>query len=176
LAKVGECNIRVSDQSPPLYTPLLLFYCLKLISGEYRNLEPGGWAEFQDFDLQYYSDDGSLKPEDPLLYWISTLLDAARSLGRNPNPGSSLKDWVKDAGFKNIEHRRYKIPIGPWAKDPFLKEIGGYNFKQVNEGLEGLSLRLYTGVLKWKQEEVLALLTKVRNDLRNPKIHAMFDL
>ena len=141
-----------------------------------RNLEPGGWCEFQDFDLQYYSEDGSLKPEDPLLFWISTLLDAAQQLGRDCNPGSKLEGWVKNAGFENIVHKRHKIPIGTWPKDPLLKEIGLYNYMQVNQGLEGLSLRLFTTVLKWKREEILALLARVREDLRNPNIHAMLDL
>jgi len=139
-------------------------------------LEPGGWCEFQDFDLQYYSDDGSLKPDDPLHVWISTLLDAARLLNRDPNPGSKLEGLVKDAGFQNIVHKRYKIPIGPWAKDPTLKEIGMWNYMQINGGLEGLTLRLYVNVLKWKHEEIMALLGKVRQDLKNPNIHAMFDL
>lgn len=140
------------------------------------NLEPGGWAEFQDFDLQYYSDDGSLKPEDPLLFWISTLLDAARQLKRDPNPGSKLEGWAKDAGFQNIVHKKYKIPIGPWPKDPLLKEAGIMNYMQITGGLEGLSMRLYTNVLKWKVEEILVLLAKVRKDLKNPNIHALMDL
>ncbi len=117
-----------------------------------------------------------MKPDDPLLYWISTLLDAARSLNRDPNPGSKLEGWVNDAGFKNVAHKRYKIPIGPWAKDRALKEIGMHNWNQVNDGLEGLSLRLFTNVLKWKQEEIMVLLAQVRRSLRNPAIHAMFDL
>jgi hypothetical protein len=87
-----------------------------------------------------------------------------------------LEGWVKDAGFQNVVHKRYKIPIGPWAKDPTLKEIGLWNYMQVNGGLEGLTLRLYTNVLKWSQEDILALLTQVRKDLKNPNIHAMFDL
>ncbi|GAB1311719.1 hypothetical protein MFIFM68171_01929 [Madurella fahalii] len=146
-----------------------------LVTNIYENLEPGGWCEFQDFDLQYYSDDGSLKPDDALLVWISTLLDAARALGRDPNPGSKLQGWVQKAGFVNVVHRRYKIPFGPWARDPLLKEIGAYNFMQVDNGLEGLSLRLFTSVLRWEEAEIKALLERVRADLRNPRIHAMFD-
>ncbi|EOO01711.1 putative methyltransferase domain-containing protein [Phaeoacremonium minimum UCRPA7] len=137
------------------YMAASIFEWPKLVNTIYDNLEPGGWAEFQDFDLQYYSDDGSLKPEDPLLFWISTLLDAARQLKRDPNPGSKLEGWAKDAGFQNIVHKKYKIPIG---------------------GLEGLSMRLYTNVLKWKVEEILVLLAKVRKDLKNPNIHALMDL
>lgn len=50
------------------------------------------------------------------------------------------------------------------------------NHMQVSMGLEGLSMRLFTSVLKWKQEEILVLLSQVRKDLRNPNIHALFDL
>lgn len=141
-----------------------------------RNLNFGGWCEFQDFDLTYYSDDGSLKPDDPLKVWHQTLIDAAASLGRDPNPGSKLEGWVRAAGFDNIVHTKYKIPIGPWAKDPLLKEIGAYNFQQVDGGMEGLSMRLYRNVLKWSEEDIHALLNKARQSMRNPNVHAMFDL
>ncbi|KAL6410877.1 methyltransferase type 11 [Ilyonectria robusta] len=148
----------------------------KLVNNIFENLEPGGWAEFQDFDLQYYSEDGSLADDDPLLVWISTLLDAARSLKRDPNPGSKLEGWVKDAGFENIVHKRYRVPIGPWPKDPTLKQIGAHNYMQINGGLEGLTLRLYTSVLHWKEDEILVFLSQVRKSLKNPNVHAMFDL
>lgn len=140
------------------------------------NLNPGGWCEFQDFDLTYYSDDGSLTPDDPLKVWHQTLIDAAASLGRDPNPGSKLEGWVRDAGFDKIVHAKYKIPIGPWAKDPLLKEIGAYNFQQVDGGMEGLSMRLYRNVLKWTEEDIHVLLKKARQSMRNPNVHAMFDL
>jgi hypothetical protein len=104
------------------------------------------------------------------------LLNAARSLGRDPNPGSKLEGWVKEAGFVNVVHKRYKIPIGPWARDPLLKEIGTYNYKQVDGGVEGLSMRLFTRVLKWEEQEIKALAARVRKDLANPRIHALFDL
>ncbi|KAK7421605.1 hypothetical protein QQX98_002072 [Neonectria punicea] len=59
----------------------------KLTKSNYDNLKPGGWAEFQDYDLQYYSDDGSLTDKHSILTWINTLLDVARTLKREPCPG-----------------------------------------------------------------------------------------
>lgn len=38
-----------------------------------------------------------------------------------------------------------------------------------------MSLRLFTRFLGWSPEDVEMLLLEVRKDLRNPKIHAMFD-
>ncbi|KAH6630612.1 S-adenosyl-L-methionine-dependent methyltransferase [Chaetomium sp. MPI-SDFR-AT-0129] len=146
-----------------------------LVGRVYENLAPGAWAEFQDFDLQYYSEDGSLTPESSTLRWINTFLEASRKAGREPCPGPKLEEWARDAGFTNIEHRRFRLPIGPWAKDPHLKQVGMYNISQIMTGLEAFSLRLFCGVLGWKENEVLVLLTKVRSELKEPKLHAQFD-
>ena len=47
---------------------------------------------------------------------------------------------------------------------------------QIEAGLEAFSLRLFTQFLGWTTEDVQTLLANVRKDLRNPKIHAQFDL
>ncbi|KAL1876834.1 hypothetical protein VTK73DRAFT_9136 [Phialemonium thermophilum] len=147
----------------------------KLVNSIYENLSPGGWAEFQDFDLQYYSEDGSLTKDHATYKWINTLLEAARKIGRDPCPGVQLEDRVREAGFKNITHQKFRFPIGPWAKDPKLKEIGLYNLAQVTQGLEAFSLRLFCDALGWEKNEVLVLTSKVRKELKDPNLHAQFD-
>lgn len=138
-------------------------------------LNPGGWAEFQDFDLQYYSDDGTLKEHHHTYIWITTLLDAMRRTGREPSPGPLHGAHLRNAGFQNVKHHRYKIPIGAWAKDPHMKDIGMCNMAQIMDGLEAFSLRVYCGFLKWSEEEVLVLLANVRKELRAGIFHALFD-
>lgn len=86
----------------------------------FENTKPGGWAEFQDVDLAYYSEDGSLKEELSLSKWITALVDAAYGFGRDPRPGSKLEGWMKDAGFENVQHEKLRLPIGPWAKHEHL--------------------------------------------------------
>ncbi|EON65751.1 hypothetical protein W97_04990 [Coniosporium apollinis CBS 100218] len=146
-----------------------------LVAQAYRFTKPGGWAEFQDFDLQYYSEDGSLKPEHQVLAWINNLLGASRKAGREPCPGPQLEKWMKDAGYKNIHHERLKLPIGTWPKDKYLKKLGAWNFMQIQEGLEAFTLRIFTKVLGWEVSEVQVMLALVKNDLRDPSIHAQFD-
>jgi hypothetical protein len=148
----------------------------QLVRRSFENIEPGGWAEFQDFDLTYYSEDGSLADDNPLFVWISTTTAAAEKIGRDTRPGSKLPGWFERAGFTNIVHRRFKLPIGTWPKDPVLKQIGLYNYMQINQGLEGLSMRLYTGVLKWTPEQVVVMLANVRKQLHDPNVHAILDL
>ncbi|KEZ46635.1 hypothetical protein SAPIO_CDS0461 [Scedosporium apiospermum] len=141
----------------------------------YSNLASGGWAEFQDFDLTYYAEDGSLTEAHSTHKWITTLLDAARAIGREPNPGPKLEGWVKDAGFQHVQSRRFKLPIGTWPKDPVLKEVGRLNIAQVLNGLEAFSLRLFCDVLGWSEEQVLVLLAKVRQELQSNTVHAIMD-
>lgn len=106
------------------------------------------------------------------MQWINTLMGAADKIGRDPAPGRSLERWAKDAGFENVTHHMYKAPVGPWAKDARLKDIGYCNLAQILDGLEAFSLRLFCGILKWQEEEVMVLLANVRRELKTPGIHA----
>jgi hypothetical protein len=56
------------------------------------------------------------------------------------------------------------------------KEMGAYNLYQRLENLEGLTLALFTRFLGWSREEVFVFLTDVRKDLKNPRIHACYNL
>jgi hypothetical protein len=97
-------------------------------------------------------------------------------MGRESCPGPKLEGWARDAGFANVTHQRFRLPIGAWPKDAHLKQVGLYNIAQIMAGLEAFSLRIFCGVLGWEGEEVLALLAKVRAELQDPKLHAQFDL
>ncbi|KAK3377611.1 methyltransferase domain-containing protein [Podospora didyma] len=147
----------------------------KLVQNAFDNLNPGGWAEFQDWNLTIYSEDGSLASDRPIQKWMGLLLEATKITNREMNPGPRLEGWVKDAGFTNIVHERFKCPMGAWPKDPTYKEIGLYNLVQCEEGVEAFSLHLLMGVLKWKREEVEVLLADVRKDFRDPSLHMQYD-
>ena len=92
----------------------------KLMRQAFEATKPGHYCEIQDFDVDYYSEDGSLKAEHSVQKWITTLLDAARDFGRDACPGPHLKKWFEGAGFEDIHHEKYRLPIGPWPKDKHL--------------------------------------------------------
>jgi len=147
----------------------------KYIANSFAHLKPGGFAEFQDWNLQYHSEDGSLTPEHETTRWINMLIDTSKTNGREPNPGPLLEGWMKDAGFINVVTKRHKLPIGPWAKDPKQKEIGLFNLCQILDGLEAFSYRLLIQILKWEPEEVEVLCAKVRTELKSKQVHALLD-
>jgi len=137
---------------------------------------PGGWAEFQDYDFNIYSRDGSLKMDSNFAKWHYGLMDIARELGLESSPGPKLHQWMCDAGFQNVTTRKFSFPLGPWAKDRRLKELGMINLVQFLDGLEAFSLRFLVEVKRWTKEDVFETLEKVRVDLLNRKIHMQFDL
>lgn len=92
----------------------------KLFQQTFEHTKPGGFAEFQDFCFQYYSDDGSLKEEQALHKWMATLCQACVDFGRDPSPGLLLESGLKDAGFQNVTVKKYRVPVGPWAKDQHM--------------------------------------------------------
>jgi hypothetical protein len=139
------------------------------------NTTPGGFAEFTDYHLTYRCDDGSLNGTT-LKSWGDDLPRAGRMIGREPCPGLSLEKWVREAGFSNIIHKVYKIPLGPCPSDKHLKLLGAYNYLMLQQGAEAFTLRLFINVLKWSYEEVQVLLAKVRKDLKDRSIHAYTEM
>lgn len=81
---------------------------------------------------------------------------AMERLGKNVNPVDLFKAGIEAAGFTNVHEKVCKVPIGDWAKDPLMKEVGTYHENQITEGLE--SYIMYEGSFpKLKQSRELEL-------------------
>ncbi|KAI9789593.1 MAG: hypothetical protein M1816_005902 [Peltula sp. TS41687] len=140
-----------------------------------RHTNPGGWAEFQDWDATLRCDDSSLKSEHALAKWHDVQLEAFNKNNRTPTPGPNLQRWMIDAGFTNVHQKVLKLPLGLWPKDKKLKEIGAWNLLQIQQGMEAFSLAPLTRVMNWKVEEVQLLLAKVCTDLKDSRIHSYYN-
>lgn len=147
----------------------------KLIHQAFKCTKPGGWVEFQDWDTNFYSPDGSLNPNHSIYQFHKTTSEAQEDKGYNMRPGPHLEQWLIDAGFTNVQCPKFILPLGTWPKDKHYKQIGAYNFLQMQQGLEGIALATLTRSGEWTLEEVQVLVAKARQDLRNPRIHGQYD-
>lgn len=92
----------------------------KLVGQAYQHTKPGGWAEFQDFDAKYYSEDGTMVEGSVVDSWVKTWVQATIDGGKDVYPGRQLEGWMQNAGFQNIRTEKFRVPIGPWPKDKHL--------------------------------------------------------
>lgn len=148
----------------------------KMIEKCFKYLKPGGWIELQDFNMQVYSMDGSLKKDSYLTRYLEETLAGMISLGVEPEPGPKMAEWVREAGFKDIHNERFSFPIGSWPKDKMLKQVGLLNLANFADGLEGFSMRLLTGLRGWKKEEVEVHMAHVKKELKTRSIHPQHDM
>ncbi|OKL59146.1 hypothetical protein UA08_05915 [Talaromyces atroroseus] len=147
----------------------------RLIRQCYQNLAPGGWLELQESANTLYSEDGTLKPDNPMVQLMDGLMEACDRVGRTLDPAPSMKAWVKDAGFANVKQQRFKLPVGSWPKDPRMKEIGTFLALNFVEGVDAFTAVLFRDVLGWKQDEVEILNSSVRAAAQQKGIHPLFD-
>lgn len=90
----------------------------------YSNLKPGGWVEFQDYDMRNFTEDNSIGPGNKVAELMSLLIEGGEKMGRTANPGIHLHEWVELAGFENVHEVVFKIPLGSWPKDKRM--VGPY--------------------------------------------------
>ncbi|KAI8315052.1 hypothetical protein K4K61_003012 [Colletotrichum sp. SAR11_59] len=107
----------------------------KLYDQAFRHLKPGGWFESVEADSQVRSQNEEIE-KDPKhvfkqwapLFWqagdiIGKTFRVAQDDGQNP---IIMETCMRRAGFVDIVHKKWRVPVGPWAKDPYLKEVGEY--------------------------------------------------
>jgi hypothetical protein len=68
----------------------------------------------------------------------------------------------------------WKVPIGPWPRDPKLKTVGLYNLSTIAGALPSVSMAASTRAMDWTAMEVDAFLVDVRRSLMNPNIHSYY--
>ena len=92
------------------------------------------------------SDDGT---SDGTIFerWGNISLEAGDKFGKTLRVADESADYMRKAGLEGGTETRFKVPIGPWAKDKRMKELGQYNRLQCEEGIEGWTMYLLTTVM-----------------------------
>ncbi|KAG4422844.1 hypothetical protein IFR04_004066 [Cadophora malorum] len=144
----------------------------KFFSQSYENLNPGGWIEVVDICLPYQSEDGTLKEDSAINYWIKTGIPGVTALGREIHTAHTYKERMIAAGFENVTEVIYKWPTNRWPKDKRMKELGMWALENMLSSLEAISLAIFTRGLGWSKAELDVLLAKVRGEMKDTKIHA----
>ncbi|KAK2757483.1 methyltransferase domain-containing protein [Colletotrichum kahawae] len=137
----------------------------------YDSLNPGGWVEFHETVIDFRAVDGTLEGT-ALRRWNDHLLEGIRRAGRDALSPFGFAAKMTDAGFKNVQQRKYAVPSTPWARGRNQKILGAMQMTNNLEGVQGITMKIFTQVLGWTREEAEMLLVDVRRDMADRNIHA----
>ncbi|KAL1979477.1 hypothetical protein VTN96DRAFT_5721 [Rasamsonia emersonii] len=137
----------------------------------FENLKPGGYFEIGGGSGYFFSDDDTIKKAENCQLLLKNLHTAANKFGKTLDNVHLWKEKVEKAGFVDVKESVFKVPIGPWPKDPKLKEIGRYQQYQQIQALEFYTPALLSRVLGWNNMEIQVILSKAQSELKDHSIH-----
>jgi len=142
----------------------------------YKHLKPGGYIEHIEISIDVKSDDGTIKPDNPLVTLSDFFTTAGRITGQTFRISDYMKQDIQDAGFVSVVEKVYTAPIGGWSKDPKLKWLGTLTLLAFDAGLDGYALATFTRVMGWSPDAVYVFLTQVRAAAQNRRMHSFHDI
>lgn len=93
-------------------------------------------------------------------------------IGRNISDSLNWGRYMREIGFEDVKEYRIHVPVNPWARGEKNKVLGAMSQQNLVGGVEGMSTALFTRALGWTPEKVTELLTDVRANIADRRIHA----
>ncbi|KAH7129389.1 S-adenosyl-L-methionine-dependent methyltransferase [Dactylonectria estremocensis] len=143
----------------------------KLFQQAFDSLNPGGYFELQAQRGCFMSDDGTAENATVLQSWAANILESSEKFGKPIDCAHKWKEVVERVGFVDVHEEVRKIPIGPWPKDPALKEIGKCQLVQSSQAIESYTPKLFGDLLGWSTEEIEVMIAQAKNELKDRSIH-----
>ena len=77
-----------------------------------------------------------------------------------------------EAGFVDVVETRYFWATNPWPRGKKQKLQAMWCCQNLLDGINAMTMAIYTRVLGWSKERIEVLLAQARNDLKDKSIHA----
>ncbi|RYO94226.1 hypothetical protein DL764_007884 [Monosporascus ibericus] len=132
----------------------------KFVDQAYNYLQPGGFLELQ----------GSA-----LWTWGRKVQAVCGTLGIDAAAAQKHGDRLRQRGFQEVNAQCLPCPLGPWAKGQRQKRLGWMARKDLYEGIDAISKKLFL-MAGDSEEEVDAFLARCKEELLDPTIHACMPL
>ncbi|EWC47655.1 hypothetical protein DRE_03275 [Drechslerella stenobrocha 248] len=139
-------------------------------------LKPGGWWESVETKVEILCDDDSVPADAALLEWLKVMWRACEDSGTTFNVAGNMKGWCEKAGFTEVTEKVFKLPIGPWPRDKHEKTVGSFNLANMRNACEGFSLYLLSRFGNMTIDEINELISRVKEEMGNKRVHAYFRL
>ena len=140
------------------------------------HLRPGAYFEQLECSCYCHADDDTTPPGSALARWGELFTEAGVRTGKTVGVIDNQYRWLKEAGFEDVTETRLKMPDGPWPsarteQGKKLKKIGSWRLLELEAGMEGWAMALFTRVLGMGYEEVQVYLAEMRQAWRDCRVH-----
>lgn len=137
----------------------------------YENLAPGGYFELQDPCLPMRCDDGTMDGT-ALGEWNRLMDEGMLRMGKDLRDNLNWGRYMREIGFEGVVETKGATAFNTWPKGRKNKILGALSNQNLTEGVQSMSLALFTRVLNMSSEQVMSFLEDVKKDLADPKIHS----
>jgi hypothetical protein len=152
----------------------------KLYRQAFEHLEPGGWIESMEIDIETRSENPRIHNDPNHIFkkWCKLFWEAGDKTGRSFSIArdGQMQKYIEEAGFVDVQHRWWKVPIGGWARDPLLKQVGLYNGLYIDLSLDGFALYPIGQIMGWSLDEVHELVNGMKKEFSDPKSLPYYNL
>ncbi|ETS87299.1 hypothetical protein PFICI_01127 [Pestalotiopsis fici W106-1] len=133
----------------------------------FRNLNPGGWIEYQDYDPEFKQANPHYKGM-ALIRWYQMAIRGALMKGRNILIARQYKQMMQEIGFVDVHEENIQVPVGKWMDDQRMKTVGQYMHRNVLDGLRGPYWKMMRAA-GLSPQEIDAFIAEVRSELSDEK-------
>jgi len=128
----------------------------------------------QDVYFKPHSPDGTVEGTT-WQKWGELLVEGAKKLGRNWHGPPHYARWMRDAGFEDVVEKIVQLPINTWPKGQKNKLMGMWFLEDVSQGVGAISPAVLTrnGM---STEDIMAMMSEVRNQMKDKSIHVYYPL
>jgi SAM-dependent methyltransferase len=148
-----------------------------LLKEAYRVCKPGGWIESAEGLSHEKSSDHTVKPGMAVWDWSKFFIAYGKQIGRTFEvlTGGLQDKYIRKAGCVDVGEWNFTIPLGPWPKDPELREIGRFAYATFAPDLEGFISLPAMELLGWGPTETAVFCTHMRREMMSKEVHWAFE-
>ncbi|TVY82843.1 putative methyltransferase tdiE [Lachnellula suecica] len=134
-------------------------------------LASGGYFEMQDLCTPIRAFDDSLNGS-AMINCSNLIVDACSKRGIDLTAPGKYQVMMESVGFVDVKEVVVEWPVGTWAKSKYHKRIGAWFKRDMEVGVEGIVMGLFTRVLGMSKEDVQVIVEDVKRDMNDKSIHA----
>ncbi|KAM0083925.1 hypothetical protein ACKRZS_003870 [Fusarium odoratissimum] len=108
-----------------------------LFKEAFRCCKPGGFVESVEVNPTFLSDDETASDVMAVQTWNKLFREASNTFGRSFCEIEGDVEFLAAAGYVDLQVTDFKVPVGGWAKDSKLRQVGQFLRATIENDLEG---------------------------------------